>query len=199
MAKIIWKGIIKDEEEFPAAEIPRGACKLDGEEDMKKMQIKALPFMLPSMFVCLLCMFAKTFAAGERVVDLRFVFVGVGLGIGLMIVHELLHAVGFPREAVVYIGVVPKSLTAVALSPSPVKRNRFIFLSLLPLVLGIVPLAVFCLSAGGLKELNGCMFGMAVMGMVSVYPDIYNVYHILRRVPADATIQNNKNETYYYR
>ena len=37
------------------------------------------------------------------------------------------------------------------------------------------------------------------MGMVGVYPDIYNIVNILRVVPEDATIQNNKNETYYFK
>ena len=30
------------------------------------------------------------------------------------------------------------------------------------------------------------------------YPDIYNIFKILREVPTNATIQNNKNETYYF-
>lgn len=42
------------------------------------------------------------------------------------------------------------------------------------------------------------MFGMAIMGMVSIYPDIYNIFNILKVVPKNATIQNNKNETYYF-
>ena len=56
MPKIIWKGIIKSEKDFPTADIPKNAKKLDSEEDMKKMQIKALPFMicftLLYMYVC---------------------------------------------------------------------------------------------------------------------------------------------------
>ena len=40
MPKIIWKGIIKSEKDFPTADIPKNAKKLDSEEDMKKMQIK---------------------------------------------------------------------------------------------------------------------------------------------------------------
>lgn len=43
MPKIIWKGIIKSEDDFPASQIPENAKKLNGENDMKKMQIKALP------------------------------------------------------------------------------------------------------------------------------------------------------------
>lgn len=93
---------------------------------------------------------------------------------------------------------MPKSLTAVALSSSPVKRNRYVFLSILPIILGLIPLIMFCFSNNDLKELNGILFGMSIMGMISVYPDIYNIYNILKVVPKNATIQNNKNETYYF-
>lgn len=91
-----------------------------------------------------------------------------------------------------------KSFTAVALSSSPVNRNRFIFLSILPIILGLIPLVIFCFSSNSLKELNGILFGMSIMGMVSVYPDIYNIFKILKVVPKKAIIQNNKNEIYYF-
>lgn len=77
-------------------------------------------------------------------------------------------------------------------------EDRYIFLSILPITLGIIPLIAFCFTASDLKELNGILFGMAIMGMVSVYPDLYNIFHILKAVPKNATIQNHKNETYYF-
>ncbi|MCI8618014.1 MAG: DUF3267 domain-containing protein [Clostridia bacterium] len=199
MPKIIWKGIIKSENDFPTADIPKNAKKLDSEEDLKKMQIKALPFMIPSVLICFISIFVKTFMTNEKVINISFLFIGVIIGFFLIIVHELLHAIAFPKNATVYIGIMPQNLTAVALSSSPVKRNRFIFLSILPIILGLIPLVIFCFSNNGLKELNGILFGMAIMGMVGVYPDIYNIVNILRVVPEDATIQNNKNETYYFK
>lgn len=198
MSKIIWKGIIKSEDDFPTADLPKNAKKIDSEEDMIKMQIKALPFMIPSVLICLICMFTKTFMASERVINVGFIFIGVIMGFLLIIVHELLHAIAFPKNATVWIGFMPGSFTAVALSSSPVKRNRFIFLSILPIILGFIPLVIFCLSSNDLKELNGVLFGISIMGMISVYPDIYNVFHVLKVVPKNATIQNNKNETYYF-
>lgn len=199
MPKIIWKGIIKSENEFPAAKLPSNAKKLDSEEDMSKLQIKALPFIIPSVLLCLACILTKTLIANEKVINLGFLFIGVIAGLFLIIVHELLHAIAFPKTATVYIGIMPKSLTAVALSSSPVKRNRFVFLSLLPVILGIIPLILFCISNPSAAELNGLLFGLAIMGMVSVYPDFYNVYRILKVVPKDATIQNHKSETYYFK
>ena len=116
MPKIIWKGIIKSENDFPIADIPKNAKKLDSEEDLKKMQIKSLPFMIPSVFICLISMFVKTFMANEKVINVSFLFIGVMIGFFLIIVHELLHAIAFPKNATVYIGIMPKNLTAVALS-----------------------------------------------------------------------------------
>lgn len=194
----MFKGIIKSEDDFPSANIPKSAKKLNVEEDMKKMQIKALPFMIPSVLILLICIFLKTFIAGEKVINFWFIFIGSIIGFFLLIVHELLHAIAFPKNAIVYIGFVLKSFSPVALSSSPVKRNRFIFLSILPIVLGIIPLVFFCISNNNLKELNGLLFGMAIMGMISVYPDIYNVFNILRFVPKTATIQNDKNTTYFF-
>lgn len=198
MPKIKWKGIIKSENDFPTADLPINAKKLNIEEDMKKMQLKALPFMIPSVLVLLICMFLKTFIAGEKIVNIWFIFIGFVIGFLLIIVHELLHAIAYPKNAIVYIGIMPKSLTAVALSSSPVKRNRFIFLSIFPIILGIIPLVVFCFCDNNLKELNGLMFGMSIMGMLSVYPDIYNIYCVLKWVPKNATIQIDKNTTYYF-
>ena len=198
MPKIIWKGIIKSEKDFPTADIPKNAKKLDSEEDMKKMQTKALPFMIPSVLICFICIFTKTFIANEKVINVGFLFLGVIIGFLEILVHELLHAIAFPKNATVYIGVMPKSFTAVALSSSPVNRNRFIFLSILPIILGLIPLVIFCFSSNELKELNGILFGMSIMGMISVYPDTYNIFNILKVVPKNAIIQNNKNETYYF-
>ena len=198
MPKIIWKGIIKSEKDFPTADIPKNAKKLDSEEDMKKMQVKALPFMIPSVLICFICMFTKTFIANEKVINVGFLFIGVIIGFLLILVHELLHAVAFPKDAIVYIGIMPKNLTAVALSSSPVNRNRFVFLSILPIILGLIPLVIFCFSSNDLKELNGILFGMSIMGMIGVYPDIYNIFNILKVVPKNDTIQNNKNETHYF-
>lgn len=198
MPEIIWIGIIKSEEDFPAADVPKNAEKLNVEEDIATMQIQALPFMLPCVLICLICMFAKSFLAHEKVIHVGFLLPGVVIGFFLIIAHELLHAVAFPKNAKVYIGIMPAKLTAVALSASPVKRNRYIFLSILPIMLGLIPLAIFCLSSNAWKEFNGLLFGMAIMGMTSVYPDIYHIYHVIRQVPANATIQTDKNTTYFF-
>lgn len=116
----------------------------------------------------------------------------------LIIVHEFLHAIAYPKEATVYMGILPKGLAAVALSTSPISKRRFIFISILPAVLGLIPLIFFLLIDSSQGILNGLLFGMTAVGLTTIYPDLYNIYQICKNVPKNATILNDKTETYYY-
>jgi hypothetical protein len=54
-------------------------------------------------------------------------------------------------------------------------------MSLLPFVLGIVPLTLFLSGAPEHDFLNWFFFGMAAVGMVSPSPDIFNVWTVCRQ------------------
>lgn len=196
MPKIVFRGIIADEREFPTAPLPNNAVKLDMPDDIAEMQKRALPFLMPLIVVPIICMVLKTRAAGEVVVNFAFLAIGLVCGFALLFLHELLHAVAYPRGAEVIIGVIPKKLTFVALSAAPISRRRYIVSALLPTILGIAPLAAFMLTSS--RILGGLLFGIAVMCLTSVYPDIYNVYNTLKKSPKGATLQNSGNDTYYY-
>ncbi len=76
-------------------------------------------------------------------------------------------------------GKLKGKLVFVALASFPMSRFRFILMSLIPFVLGIIPLLVFVISPAEYKIVNGLMFGMAAMGMVSPSADVYNVIIVL--------------------
>lgn len=88
-------------------------------------------------------------------------------------VHEWLHAIVYPKDAIVTIGRMKGKLTFVALVSYPLKRNRFVLMCIFPFLLGIIPLVIFIISPASLIVLNGLMFGMACMGMFA------NGYRIL--------------------
>lgn len=67
---------------------------------------------------------------------------------------------------------------------------------LLPFILGIVPLLIFIGSPAGCRELNGLMFGMACMGMVSPFPDVYNVIVALKNANKNDAIMFYKDDMY---
>ena len=88
MPKIIWKGVIKSENDFPSSPLPKNAVKIKGETDIKKMQIKALPFMIPLALICIICMLVKTIAANKAVINVFSLFAGVVIGFLLLVFHE---------------------------------------------------------------------------------------------------------------
>ena len=58
------------------------------------------------------------------------VLAGVALGFLLMFVHEILHAVVYPKSAKVTIGNLKNKFLFVVLASYPLKRGRFILMCL---------------------------------------------------------------------
>ena len=147
----------------------------------EEIQKKAFPIAIILCAIMLITMFFKTFSSHMSVIEPIFILAGVILGFLLLFVHEILHAVVYPKSANVTIGNLKNKILFVVLVSCPLKRSRFIFMSLLPLVLGIIPLVIFIISSPHSLVLNSIMFGTACLGMVSPYPDIYNVMTVLKQ------------------
>lgn len=198
MAHIKWIGIIKGETaEYQKGDLDSKAKKMLLPVTMKEMMIKALPFAIIPFIIIFLSMFIKTFLAGQMIIVPIFFIIGFITGAAGLIAHEWLHAVVYPADAAVYIGFYPKSFAAVALASYPLKKQRYILMSLLPLVLGIIPILIFWFSPAEWKSWNGFWFGFAIMGLISPYPDYYNVYQVLKQTPPKCCIQNYGNDTYW--
>ena len=198
MAHIKWVGIIKTEiAEYQKGHLDSKAMKMELPATMKAMMIKALPFAIVPFVTIFLSLFIKTFFAGQVIISPVFFIIGfVASFIGL-IAHEWLHAVVYPKEATVYIGIYPKSFAAVALASYPLKKWRFILMSLFPLALGILPIVLFWISPIEWKAWNSLCFGFSIMGLISPYPDCYIVYQVLKQTPSRCYIQNYGDDTYW--
>ena len=166
---------------YQRGELPASAQKLDAPATTEEMMKKSAPIALILCAVMCLTMFLKTFTSKSMVIFLPAVLGGMLLGFLLLIIHEWLHAIVYPAKAKVIIGKLKGKMIFVALSSFPLKRSRFIIMCLLPFLLGIVPLSLFVLSSPKETVFNGLMFGMACMGMVSPFPDVYNVILVLKQ------------------
>ena len=176
---ITVKPIITDIKKFQRGELPQNAIRIDIARSIDEMLKKAAPIAAVLCAVLFVTMFMKTKTNHTTVVHPMAVVGGFIIGFFLLAVHEWLHAVVYPKDAEVTMGKVKGKLVFVALASYPMTRERFILMSLLPFVLGIFPLAVFIFSPADNRVLNGLMFGIASMGMVSPYPDVYNVLTVL--------------------
>ena len=163
---------------------------------MNKMMTKALPFLIPAFIIMFALMNIKTSINQQNVVNRLFILIGAIIGFALLLVHEVLHAIVYPKGVNTYVGIA-KTITFVALASYPLSKKRFIVMCLLPYMLGIIPLIVFWLSPAYLRELNGVLFGMACMGMASPYPDVYTVYQVIKQVPKNKQVQYYGEDIYY--
>lgn len=181
--------------EYQHGNLPLNAIKLKTPttDDIQKKSFPVAAVLCVIMFISMFC---KMWISRTPITKPVFIIIGVTSGIALLLVHEFLHAVVYPENAVVTIGKLKNKLIFVALASYPLKRSRFVIMSLLPFILGIVPLTVFLCSSPEFAALNGIMFGMACIGMVSPYPDVYNVGIVLKQAEKDDSIMFYNDEMY---
>lgn len=187
---------IDDIEKYQTGFLPENAVKIETPKSIDDMMKKASPIAVVLCLLLSITIFCKTIICKTVVVSPVFIPVGFAIGFGLLFVHEWLHGIVYPKEAEVTIGKIKGKITFVALVSYPLKRQRFIMMSLLPFILGIVPLLVFVFSPTEFRILNGLMFGMACMGMVSPFPDVYNVIMVLREADKNDAIMFYKDDIY---
>jgi hypothetical protein len=195
MPKIVWKGISYQEQEFRPETLPKSSIKIDIPD--KSMYVSFV-FAIPFIIICLLSLFLKAHIYNEFPVNRPYALVGIILGISLCTVHELLHAIVYPRNYTAYIGINAKRLMFYMSCSAPLKKRRFILMSLLPTVLGIIPLLLFIISPIEYKIFNAIIWPIAMVGLVSPCPDYLNVYHVLKEVPNNSYIQDGDDGIYWY-
>ncbi len=182
--------------EYQCGELPTTAEKLDAPATTEEMMKKSMPIAIALCLIMFLTMFIKTFTNQSAVVFPPMVLGGFLMGFLLMTVHEWLHAIVYPKEANVTIGKLKGKMVFVALASYPLKRIRFIFMCLLPFLLGIIPLMLFMVSSPQETVFNGLMFGMAGVGMVSPFPDVYNVILVLKQTKSTDKIMFYGDDVY---
>lgn len=179
MAKIKMIGIIKEDEIKKYQKYNKVDKMIEISSDKDNIQLKALPICIILAILCNMVLFFKT---GSSSITIRPLLILIGLIVGflLMIIHEILHGIVYPKDVVVSIGFI-KPITFVALASYPMSKKRFILMCLLPIILGIIPMILFILLKS--SALCSLLIGMTYPGMISVYPDIYNAYKVARKVP----------------
>lgn len=196
---IILKNTIDNVEIYQTGDLPSNAEKLETPETMNDLMKRAFPIatiLCCSLFVT---MFIKTYISHKVVVSPLFIALGFGIGFLLLILHEWLHAIVYPNSATVTIGKLKGKILFVALASYPLKRSRFILMNLLPFILGIIPLVTFIISPADYTILNGILFGLASIGMVSPYLDVYNVITVIKQTNRNDSIMFYKNDLYKIR
>jgi len=196
MSKIIWEGNQEWDREFPDSPVPEHSVKINRPDDILKA---SLPYSLIAMGICFLAVLFKKRTSEAFIFDLRYMPVSFLIGFSLIPVHEFLHAICYPKAATVYVGVCLKKLAAYALSSYPLSKCRYIFMSLVPMILGVIPLGIFVICPLTYKALLTVCVVPAFMGLISPSPDYMDVIAIIRQVPNGAKIQATNDGLFWFK
>ena len=175
MLKIKWIGIIdeNDIEKYQKGNLDSKAIKMEMPKTMNEVMLKGLPFGIIPAVIMLLSGRIKENIYSQTLLYRKYIFIGLLIGLVLALIHELLHAIVYPKEAEKYIGIIK------------------------PYILGIIPYIVFWVIPAKYVILNSIIRALGLFGMVSPYPDAYNVYQVLKQVPKGKKVQFYGNDTYY--
>lgn len=194
MAKIKWVGNKPWDSDFPEFFMPTKAVMLKRPDNIFKASI---PYGVLPLIWSYALIFAKWIVLGERVVKLMYIPLGILIGLLLMPVHELLHALCYPDKAIVYIGVSMNKFAAFAVCHEPISKQRFIIMSLAPILLGVIPLAIFLIAPAS-SLISGICIPVGIIGMLSPMPDYMDIHLVCKQVPKGATIQTSNQGIFWY-
>lgn len=197
MANIIWEGNRRKLGTWhPSKPVPQNAIKI---RDADGVIEKATPYAILPMLICMATVVIKAYIYGESPVSPVYMIPGfvVGLIIALPL-HEFAHAICYPKEATVWVGLCLRKVAAYAISYHPLTKTRFIIMSLAPAVLGIIPLIGFILIPITMKPILTICMVSAFMGLISPIPDYRDITNVLKKSPPHALICDTKDGLYAY-
>ena len=184
MAKLKMIGIIKENQinKYQKYNTSEKMVLIVGDKD--NIQIKAIPICIVFILLCILCLFLKVFYS-SIIINPVIAIIGFFIGFMLLMVHEVLHGIVYPKNVSVSIGFMPP-ITFVALASYPMSKKRFILMCLLPFVLGVIPLLILIIFNNSI--ICSLCIGLMFFGMISPYPDVYNVIQVIKKVPKNKKV-----------
>lgn len=195
MPEIIWCGNKSWDTDFLERALPNNAQLIERPDNIFR---ESIPYGIIPLIFCYAIIGVKWFVIGERAMNLIYVPFGILLGLLFLPVHEILHAVCYGNDQKVYIGICLKKFAAFAVCHEPISKRRFVIMSLMPVLLGILPLVIFLLSPPN-PFLSGICIPMGILGMLSPMPDYMDVSIICKQVPKGAFVHTQNDGFYWYR
>ena len=133
---------------------------------------------------------------GEAVLNKPFILLGAVIGALLLLLHEFLHLIPYPENSTKIISI--KGGTPSAFCSAPVSKGAFIVSSLLPVLLGIIPMILFMLLPSTYQVINTLLWTTGTIGLASPANDYADALRCLINVPSKCKIQSGNGGFYYF-
>lgn len=208
--KLKWVGAYEKINTFPETYLPEDSVCLAGttDTDIEYFSRSSLFFFTPVLLLCTAIGVGKWLLWGEagngmsrgHLVYLAALGMGLILSLCCIPIHELLHAIVYPRNALVFFGYLSESGGLFITSTEKLQRSHYLVMILLPfLVLGLLPLLMYLCIPPYLMFFATAVFCFATFSSLFCIGDFYQFFEILIKTPRDAIIQNSGNKTWWYR
>ena len=200
--KLVYKGVLKSEDQLPLGQLPENAVMFKEPTSMDALAGALLkPVVALSVLVILFYIAISLWRHWDSPLEMWGLFslpslLGLALFIPAMIVHEFLHAIWFGKRHVVELYVSLNFFMVVCVEP--ISKARFIWLSLFPnIVLGWLPLVAWAFMPFH-PVFSNALFVFAMLATVCGVGDYYNVYNAAKQMPKGSMQQLSGMNSYWF-
>lgn len=196
--KLVWKGKYKDKSQLDKGELPKGAVRFKEPDSPLKLNLIASLFIIPVIiFVSTIIILKKRMGLLVNTPDV-FNLLGVFLAFLMIIPHEIIHAILFPKDAEVHFWYSLKHVMAFVHSVYPMSKKRFIWMSLLPsIIFGLVPLVIWFFIPES-NNISDLVISFATFSLLLGVGDYLNVFNAIIQMPKAAVTQISGFHSYWY-
>ena len=200
---ISFKGIsVNDINNVINNNLPNNAIMMEGETEQATLMAKSNIFIIPILIVITVSMlyFRKIKKVEINKKELfKAIILGTIIGFLLSFFHELLHAICYPKNASVSIGLILNPFYFYAFSFNAISKIRFIIMSILPfIILGIIPLLLYLYYFPRKVKIGAFLLGFCIMGLIGSTTDLLNIYNVCKKVPNNVQIIISENKIHYF-
>ncbi|MEG2540046.1 MAG: DUF3267 domain-containing protein [Clostridium sp.] len=207
MYNIKYMGKYEREEQLLTGELDPRAVKYDEPDSISEIFNMGFKLFSPVFIAIFVLIFIRVRFWSVSIWDINFVNLGLALVVGFVLqiafiaVHEILHAVSFPRKARKEVWVKPSEFVAFVYSSAIVSKVRFIWMSLCPnIILGFIPYLLWMLGIFGFGSLlSNIVIITAMFNIMSGVGDYLNVYLTIKQVPKGGFVQSYGLHSYWIR
>lgn len=133
---------------------------------------------------------------GDSILNKPFILAGIILGVLLLLPHEILHLIPYPKNSTKKILI--RNWAPSAYCSAAVSKRRFIISSLLPILLGIVPLLLFMITSSVHSVINTILWTAGTIGLATPANDYIDAFNCFIKAPSKSMIQSGNDGFYYF-
>lgn len=191
--KFVWKGKMNAETIFTYPDLPTEAKPLVNEERAWPMYLIVVPLLA---FAYLFIQIRRSTFDGI-LFSRHALFMGIGLALIFLPIHELIHAVFCPKKSAIFVYFTGAGISLIP--TCSLKKIRYIVMVLMPtVILGIVPLALWLVVPGMTSFISSILFAFSIGNLSMCIGDIYNAILAIAKMPRDSVLATSGTNCYYF-